>query len=250
MIDFYTSLESNLIGFDGGNIRSPLWFSGLEWGSSDEKITANITRPTYSIANFDVPYLSKEWKGKTPQFFKWQFDQKIAKLLCRVFDFEGGYKEYMREKYCEVDSNEFKVNLFPLPAPQIDKWSAEHIELTKTRIKYHYQTYCAQYRFKLLHALVNEFKPKVIVCFGHGYMEEFKLAFWGEGSPASLTETKFKIGERNIISVLSSNHATKLIVAPFLGRNLRANSDLEEIADIVKNIILSDPLMGEFSTCL
>tara|TARA_R110002124_G_scaffold267375_1_gene434587 strand:+ start:3604 stop:4251 length:648 start_codon:yes stop_codon:yes gene_type:complete len=179
-----------------------------------------------------------------------KFDQKIAKLLCRIFDFGGCYKEYMREKYCEADLNEFKVNLFPLPAPQIDKWSTEHIDLTETRIKYHYQTYCAQYRFKLLNALVNEFKPKVIVCFGRGYIEEFKLAFWGEGSPASLTEIEIKISELNIISVLSSNYATKLIIALFLGRNLTADRDLKEIAENIKNIILPDTVGFQSSTCL
>ncbi|WP_351125474.1 hypothetical protein, partial [Shewanella sp. T24-MNA-CIBAN-0130] len=83
-----------------------------------------------------------------------------------------------------------------------------------------------------------------------GYIEEFKLAFWGEGSPASLTEIEIKISERNIISVLSSNHATKSIIAPFLGRNLTADRDLKEIAENIKNIILPDTVGFQSSTCL
>ncbi|MCH1923967.1 hypothetical protein L9G74_05410 [Shewanella sp. C32] len=179
-----------------------------------------MTRPTYAMSNYLVPYLSKSWKSENPGLLKWQFDQKISKLSFYITDYEGHYRDYMRNKYCEADSSEFKVNLFPLPAKSIDEWSDAHIERTKTRIKYHYRTYCAQNRFKLLHALVDEFKPKVIVCFGQGYLEEFKLAFWGDGTPQSLKETKHEIGERNSISLFESDHATKPIVAPFLGRNL------------------------------
>lgn len=238
MDDFYSSLERSLIGCDGGNIRAPLWFSGIEWGSSDERITSEMTRPTYAISNYAVPYLSKDWKNENPKLLNWQFDQKISKILCNAYDYNGDYRDYMRQKYCEADSNEFKVNLFPLPAINIDEWSVEHIELTKTRIKYHYQTYCAHHRFKLLHQLVKEFKPKVIVCFGRSFLEEFKLAFWGDGAPQSFKETKHEIGERNSLSVLSSDNATKLVIAPFLGRNLTADSDLMEIAEVVKRMII------------
>lgn len=49
MDDFYSSLERSLIGCDGGNIRAPLWFSGIEWGISDEKITSEMKRPTYAV---------------------------------------------------------------------------------------------------------------------------------------------------------------------------------------------------------
>lgn len=237
MDDFYSSLERSLIGCDGGNIRAPLWFSGIEWGTSDEKITSEMTRPTYSVSNYELPYLSKDWKKVNPGLLKWQFDQKISKILCNVFDYKGDYRDYMREKYCEVDSNEFKVNLFPLPAKNISEWSNEHIELTKTRIKYHYRTYCAHNRFKLLYVLVGKFKPKVIVCFGQSHLEEFKLAFWGSTSQ-SFKETKHEIGRRNSLSVLSSDNATKLVIAPFLGRNLTADSDLMEIAEVVKKIII------------
>ncbi|PIW59955.1 hypothetical protein [Shewanella sp. CG12_big_fil_rev_8_21_14_0_65_47_15] len=238
MNDFYSSLENKLIGFDGGNISAPLWLSGLEWGTSDEEITDEITRPTYISSNYVVPHLSPEWKDNNPNFYKWQFDQKIAKILCHVFDFKGHYKEYMQNHYCDKNSNEFKINLFPLPAANIDSWLDDHVLLTKTKIKYHYKTYCANTRFKLLNDLVSQFKPQVIVCFGQGHTEEFKLAFWDEEYSSQVNEQTVTISERNTIKILSSNHATKLIIAPFLGRNLTADIELNRIAEEVKNHLI------------
>ena len=44
MNEFYTRLEKDLIGIDGGNITAPLWLSGLEWGTSDEGIIDCVTK--------------------------------------------------------------------------------------------------------------------------------------------------------------------------------------------------------------
>ena len=141
----------------------------------------------------------------------------------------------MQKQYCDKNSNEFKVNLFPLPAANIDEWLDQHVELTKTKIKYHYKTYCAGHRFDLLNTLVNIYKPKIIICFGQGHEEEFKLAYWGKDLPKSYTEEKIEISDRNNIKILSSDNPTKLFISPFLGRNLTADVELRKIAEVIKN---------------
>jgi len=219
MNEFYTRLEKDLIGIDGGNITAPLWLSGLEWGTSDEGIIDCVTRPTYENADYIVPFLSSKWKSENSSLYKWQFDQKIAKILCHVFDYEGTYKEYMEKNYCDKESNEFKLNLFPLSAANMDEWTEKHINITQTKIKYHYKTYCSMFRFKLLHDLAIKFKPKVIVCFGPGHVEEFKMAFWGKNHPSSQTKIEKMISDKNKLQILITENLPTLIIAPFLGRN-------------------------------
>lgn len=60
MNSFYNDLTKQLSGMDGGNISSPLWLSGLEWGGADEKVTSEITRPTHEVHGYCVPHLSSE----------------------------------------------------------------------------------------------------------------------------------------------------------------------------------------------
>ncbi|MBQ4838491.1 hypothetical protein [Pseudoalteromonas luteoviolacea] len=235
---FYKRLETSLAGMDGGNINAKLWFSGLEWAGKDEAITLEVTRPTYSENTLSVPYLSPDWKRKNPNFYKWQFDQKIAKIICRVLDYKGAYKEYMQDHYCNSNSNEFKLNLFPLPCNDLQSWDKEHIAITNTKIKYHYQTHCSNNRFKLFASLVKQYKPSVIVCFGTRFLEEYKMAFWGNGEPEMLSDERFKLSKgKNEIYIFKARRLPTLIICPFLGRNLVANIELEELGDIIKSIL-------------
>lgn len=238
MNSFFNDLEKQLSGMDGGNISAPLWLSGLEWGGADEKVTSEITRPTHEVHGYCVPYLSSGWKAENLNFYKWQFDQKIAKILCKAFEFQGGYKNYMKDHYCNFDSNEFKLNLFPLPCKNMNTWSEEHIELTKTKIKYHYQTHCSVSRFKLFNDLVKEFEPKVIVCFGQKYLEEYKMAFWScNDNRIDYTEVLESVGVKNTLKILKANGLPILVIAPFLGRNLVANVELDKVGEIIKTYL-------------
>lgn len=235
---FFKQLKNQLPGVDGGNIRAKLWFSGLEWAGGDEAITLDVTRPVVDIDGLKVPYLSEEWKLANPNFYKWQFDQKIAKIICKAIDFESGYKKYMKDSYCNFDSNEFKLNLFPLPCKNISAWSDAHIELTKTKIKYHYQTYCSGTRFKLLSALVKKFEPKVIVCFGQRYLEEYKIAFWDcNQNSVNYREVLAPVGVKNTLKILIADGLPILIIAPFLGRNLVANAELDLVGETIKKYL-------------
>ncbi|TMO99741.1 hypothetical protein CWC14_04090 [Pseudoalteromonas sp. S3260] len=235
---FFNDLEKQLPGMDGGNINAPLWLSGLEWAGADEKVTLDITRPTHEVHGYCVPYLSSGWKAENLNFYKWQFDQKIAKILCKAFEFEGGYKNYMKDHYCNFDSNEFKLNLFPLPCKNMNTWSEEHIELTKTKIKYHYQTHCSITRFKLFNALVKQFQPKVVVCFGPKYVEEYKMAFWGDTyNENECAEERVFLGSKNELRILKGHGLPVLVLAPFLGRNLVANVELNNVGEIIKTYL-------------
>ncbi|QUI69601.1 hypothetical protein [Pseudoalteromonas sp. M8] len=234
MNSFYNRLTTSLIGMDGGNIKAPLWVSGLEWAGYDEEITSKVTRPTYEVDGHKVPYLSDEWKASTPNFYKWQFDQKVAKILCRAFDYQGEYKDYMKEKYCSSSSNEFKLNLFPLPCRNVNDWQKQHIELTSTKIKYHYQTHCSITRFFLFNQLVKQFNPKVVLCFGQRFIEEYKMAFCGAYDTNSFHLEEYKLGSgKSRVKILTSDIFPTLVIAPFLGRNLVANSELEELGSII-----------------
>tara|TARA_Y100000782_G_C10127121_1_gene241212 strand:- start:696 stop:1058 length:363 start_codon:yes stop_codon:yes gene_type:complete len=120
----------------------------------------------------------------------------------------------------------------------MNTWSEEHIELTKTKIKYHYQTHCSVSRFKLFNDLVKEFEPKVIVCFGQKYLEEYKMAFWScNDNRIDYTEVLESVGVKNTLKILKANGLPILVIAPFLGRNLVANVELDKVVEIIKTYL-------------
>ncbi len=236
MHSFYNKLTSQLSGMDGGNIRSKLWFSGLEWAGNGEFITLEITRPVVDVDGLKIPYLSEEWKLANPNFYKWQFDQKIAKILCETYLYANGYKEYMREIYCDANSQAFKLNLFPLPCKNLATWTDEHKQLSGSNIKYHYQTHCAATRFTLFQKLTMIYKPRVVVCFSMKFIEEYKLAFWGDDIE-NYEKTSRTLSSRNSISILKKGGSPILVIAPFLGQNLSSNQELSRLGQIIKELL-------------
>ena len=220
---------------DGGNIKAPLWFCGIEWSSNGEAITDKITRDTYLVDELSVPYLSSKWKEAHSQYLKWQFDQKLSKIICEAIDYQGDYKSYLNSNFCDQKSNEFKLNLFPLAATDIKEWNEEHIRITGHRIKYHYMYQCAFSRFILFYRLVNLYHPKVIVCFGRTFLEEYFMAFMGDNYKCS--RKMIKLGLSTTIEVIEKQDHPVLLVCPFLGWGLNSDSKLRDLGKIIKSYL-------------
>lgn len=232
-MSFYNKIQSSLIGMDGGNIHASVWFCGIEWGTDEEKVIDYTTRDTYTENGLEIPYLSSQWKQNHPRLLNWQFDQKLAKIMCEVTQETNGYKEYLKTKYCDKNGNEFKLNLFPLPARNVEEWTQDHIKITGDCIKYHYYTHCAETRFKAFNKMINVYQPKVVVCFGSKFSEEYKLAFLNDQQ--KYTQTSHKISNGNDIELIKAEGSPVILVCPFPGRKLNSDSDLKALGQIIRS---------------
>lgn len=245
--NFLKTLETDLIGCDGGDITGSVWFCGLEWATfGGEQIVATFgDRPTYEIDDgLVVPCLNQDWVDGHPEFLAWQFDQKIAKIMMtingEVFGGIEDVRKYMRNSYLRRESGFFKLNLYPLAAKDMQEWNERHVEITACETKVDYQRHCAGRRFDLIRRLVQRHKPKTILGLGATYLDQFKVAFWGAGEIACESDgfgKKYK-NDKHQFQVLSPKNKAlpTLIVSPFLGRNIQSNETLRSLGKKIKDI--------------
>jgi hypothetical protein len=83
----------------------------------------------------------------------------------------------------------------------------------------------------MLNTLIRMTAPKMIVCFGSNFSEEYKMAFWGDGEIMRSSSVNLK---RSKITVISSENKPHLVICPFLGRNLTADKDLKVIGALMQ----------------
>mgnify|MGYP004041394713 FL=1 len=90
----------------------------------------------------------------------------------------------------------------------------------------------------MFNALVKQFQPKVVVCFGPKYVEEYKMAFWSDTyNENECAEERVFLGSKNELRILKGQGLPVLVLAPFLGRNLVANVELNNVGEIIKTYL-------------
>jgi len=144
------------------------------------------------------------------------------------------YKEYIRERLCRSDGNSFLMNLYPLRFAKSgdENWTKAHYELTGFPNKLIYKAWCMEHRFPRFKDLVEKHKPKLLLCVGSGFSDDFRLAFLPE-------EVLFEAGQN--ISLPSgkkcqrfeiNNHQTTVFLMPFLGQGgVMSDKDLRFIGN-------------------
>lgn len=170
-------------GCDGGDMGSPespsTWICGIEWGGGHSKedligeLETDVTRP---------PSGYTDWQTNLAYIYNWQ----VMKLLSVI---NGGnvknYKEFAQKAkpFIRAELGYFKANLYPIGFKDTSqsRWLAEFSELTGFQTKQEYIEWCKKNRFPQMYQWVVAHKPKLIICLGKTYKEDFIAAFANEG---------------------------------------------------------------------
>lgn len=225
----------SLSGMAGGNPESDLWFCGIEPGGNNNVKDVMNGLADNTDVDEGIPYWGKKYREKfNGQYTRWQYMQKIAKLACAYEDqSQEAWREYLRDHACQRTGSIFLMNLYPFSFPNTDHkhWSAELSAYTGLPNKTCYLAWCMQYRFPILRALLERYRPKTLICIGKSYIGDYQLAF-GAAEIEEKTLTSGKICRGFFVN----DKKTYVVVTPFFGQGLR-NEDLYEIAAFARKRI-------------
>ncbi len=291
---FINKISSELIGMCGGNIKSNLWFCGIEWGNwkfekkqkhekyddfldecqnclLSESLNPSTQDQLVKIPSISASGLKYDNSHKIIDLSVYNFDKTIAKIALSYLDKGKEWcpeinepkskddqeiwaknnhllNKYMQNTlYQNVKNGIFKLNLYPLSCRSADIWEQNHKVKTGFEEKKEYKVQCKVHRFKLFRDLVVENHPKVIVCIGKSYLEDFLLAFWGKDVYRVDEKITRKIYEKDVIQLKASSlqisiyrkeNEPTLVVLPFFSTRdkcLSKDEDLKEIGDYIRH---------------
>lgn len=233
--DNFTKWVSSFSGFDGGDIGSPsspsIWVCGIEWGGdvSYEWLREELDHgqelsppPGYEEPEHNLGYV---------------YNRNTAKLLAAINGLTAADYEHfaLQEKPFTTGQNGyFKLNLYPLPFKNTspDRWAIWLHELTDISSKDEYMDICRKYRFPFLRELKQKHKPKLVICFGKNYKNDFSSALGGDGIDIK-EET---IGDRNLYWFSSDEGIIAICPFPTSQYGLNSNELIDSFGKRIKDL--------------
>jgi hypothetical protein len=223
-------------GCDGGDMGSPenpsIWVCGIEWGGghTPESLLSDITKDVRT-----PPQGYDNWQDNLSYIFNWQ----TIKLLSAI---DGGhvrdYKEFAERvmPFVQGGSGYFKMNLHPIGFKDTShgRWSEEFSGITGFPTKSDYIAWSKDYRLPQMRKWAENSKPKLILCLGKTYCEQFKKAFLDDDSIVNS-----EIIENKEMSWGENLHGSLVVVIPFMvNRNgLTRNVAIQSFGERIKNLL-------------
>ena len=131
----------------------------------------------------------------------------------------GNIRNYQSEKLGRYDGNTLLTELMPIRKPKVHRWGCEELIPQFTSRDEYYRAVKPR-RIKLLRELVEDHKPKAIICYGKAYWNDYQELFEGNDF---IPNSQFQI-------VLSGE--TMVILTPhFTARSMNGRFD-----DVVSTI--------------
>lgn len=229
-------VQDFLLGFSGcnggkiGNPNAPsIWVCGIEWGG-ESATPQELQEYINNRLAWDNPGDGDE------SMLQYPYGRSTAKLLTAI---DGGnvedYAEFF-ERYKPYDKNSekghFQLNLYPLNFKNTDPklWIDEYKDITGFSDKGEYVRWCRRYRFPKMNEWVNLYQPKLVICYGLTYEDDFNTAF-------SDGYTKFNLELIDGLRILwkKSDNGTVVAVLPFpnIAKALQRNESHQKIGEFL-----------------
>ena len=242
--DEFIGWAKGFSGMNGGNLYAPLWFCGIEFGG-DQDIEFKIDEK-YAYRNKKgeiIPCWNEDYrndhKGKNG-YKTWPYVQKCAKVACQFVkgDIRDFY-DYMDSLFSK-NGDTFALNLYPINFPKSsdDYWTNKHYKKTGFPNKLMYKAWCMANRFPFLRKLVNEYRPKTLICTGNNFRQDFRLAFapteklFDEAFYQKEEIDKYKCEHFKI-----NGEETLVVITPFFGQGgIMSDVGLIELAELIKRL--------------
>ncbi|GAB4403698.1 MAG: hypothetical protein Fur0028_16370 [Bacteroidales bacterium] len=241
---FFQWAARNFSGCDGKNANAPVWVCGIEWGatkSSEEKTIAEYAKYKAQIEKNEVEANDYyDWKEQ----HKHQYSLKFAKLYTVL----KGHKISDVNKLIETYSGDevLKLNLYPIffknTSPEYwNKYKLE--EIIGFKNKDLYMKWCHINRFAFFKGLVKKNRPKLIICCGITYADEFLNAFVpdDESFRYEVHAETFKDSSESNNSerycyYAKTKDGTFIFIVPFFGHqkgSLNSDELIQRLGDII-----------------
>lgn len=237
----FSKWATGFSGCDGGDIGSSqcksIWFCGIEWGGGHPPEEAELTNSILS-ENVELPAKGySDWKDNISYIFNWQAMKLLAAINGRDV---SEYKEFAEsvQPFVEGKIGYFKMNLYPLAFKNTshELWKDGFAKATGLNSKQDYLGWIKYNRFPLMNTWVETYSPKLIVCVGKSYLDEYAFAFANE----ELAFQREVIDDRELNWTVGKN-GTILVVVPFMvNRNgLTQNVSIQKFGDRIRELLLS-----------
>lgn len=214
-------------GCDGGEIGSPenpsIWVCGIEW-AGEHKVEDLKRDVVTKLATASAGY--EKWED----LVCFPYGIITSKLLAAVNGFNvEEYRQFAEQHQPFVigsPSRYFQLNLFPIgfknTSPEL--WKKEYSEVTGFEDKREYERYCRKHRFNTMNKWVETFQPKLIICFGKSFEDDFNLAF-SDGYKSFKEESI----EHAVLKWKQNENGTTVAVLPFPNSptGLKHNSSIQ-----------------------
>lgn len=170
-------------GCDGGDLGTAenpsIWICGIEWGGGH---TAEGLVSSMSEDLTTPPRGYESWEENLTYIFNWQ----VMKLLSVING--GAFSEYKMfaqtiKPFVNGESGYFKMNLYPIGFKDTSqaRWHEKFSEITGFKDKSDYLAWCSKFRLPKIREWTERAKPKLILCLGKTYLDDFKVAFHDAG---------------------------------------------------------------------
>ncbi|KAA6230598.1 hypothetical protein FP507_10085 [Chlorobium phaeovibrioides] len=232
----FTKWACSYAGCDCGDIESPIWLCGIEWGFSKEY---GDTHEQYSSKqnNYYAQALKNEiakggCEASKSNYFcddhdedpggrlKYPYIRSAAKLLGALKGWDINDLEVVKSR--ALNDNIFHINLYPIAFPHEsdELWLANSMpDVTGLATKQLYRTWCMLNRFPWIADQVEKHKPAVFIGTGIGYLADFIVCCGGKriidnvkreeitgdpNNPATTTRALYwaRVNEKTILAVI------------------------------------------------
>jgi hypothetical protein len=224
-------------GCDGGDIgtpdRSSIWFCGIEWGGGHPANTEELIAIWAEDVSTPPPGF-ENWEANLEYIFNWQ----AAKLLSVI----GGasvqdYKDFAEKAQPFVAGSRgyFKMNLYPLAFKNTSHalWHDAFADATGLASKQDYLAWVKANRFPVMKSWGSSCAPKLVICAGITYREDFKAAFVDDG----VELCRDVIDDRELYWAKNANGSTVVIIPFMVNRNgLTRNVSIQKFGERIRSL--------------
>lgn len=219
-------------GGDFGEIGSrSVWVCGLEWGGGHD--AADLAAELDS--DVSVP---PQGYPEAAENLTCIFNRQTMKLLTAIDGHQvESYEKFALETkpFVTGSTGYFKMNLCPIAFKDTNHelWKAEFKDITGFGIKSQYLDWCRAVRFPTIRSWSSAAKPKLVICFGKTYLEDFKTAFLDSESSIN-TENILK----KELTWSINKDGTLVVISPFpVNRyGLNSNKLIQAFGDRIREL--------------
>lgn len=227
-------------GCDGGDIGTPesssVWFCGIEWGGGHPADAEKLR----SVWKEDAgrPRAGYEsWRANLEYIFNWQ----AVKLLAAV---NGGlvsdYKQFAEkaQPFVTGGTGYFKMNLYPLAFKNTSHalWQDAFADATGLPSKQNYLEWMRGKRFPVMKSWVATYAPKLIVCAGVTYREDFRSAFVDDD-----VELHREVIDDRELHWAKNVNGGLVVIIPFMvnPHGLTRNTSVQKFGDRIRQLMVT-----------
>lgn len=211
--ELFAKWAVDLSGCDGGDIGTPenpsVWWCGIEWGGGfSEKSVDELQNVFKEEVNIDG-YENFE------KNFAYIFNWNALKLLSVIEGYKlEDYKIFGQDKrpFVKNEKGYFKMNLYPVSFKNTSHhfWTETFSNATGLATKSEYLDWIRGNRFRTLREITKKHCPKLIVCTGITFKDDFVTCFADDMIP-----NEEKIDNKSLFWVVNKN-GTLVVIIPFM----------------------------------